>query len=82
MKYKSSMKVKTSITLSKDILEAIDRIIVKPQNRSAFIENALRDYLKKRAKKLRDEKDLEILNKRADRLNREVEDVLSNQVEL
>jgi metal-responsive CopG/Arc/MetJ family transcriptional regulator len=64
------MKVKTSITLSKDILEAIDRIIVKPQNRSAFIE------------KLRDEKDLEILNKRADRLNREVEDVLSNQVEL
>jgi metal-responsive CopG/Arc/MetJ family transcriptional regulator len=71
------MKVKTSITLSKDILEAIDRIIVKPQNRSAFIEN-----LKKRAKKLRDEKDLEILNKRADRLNREVEDVLSNQVEL
>ena len=76
------MKIKTSITLSEDILEAIDRIIVKPKNRSAFIENALRDYLEKRAKKLRDDKDLEILNKNSDRLNREAEDVLSYQVEL
>jgi len=76
------MKVKTSITLSEDILETIDRIIVKPKNRSAFIENALREYIEKRAKKLRDDKDLEILNKNSDRLNREAEDVLSYQVEL
>ncbi len=76
------MKVKTSITLSEDILKTIDRIIVKPKNRSAFIENVLRDYLEKKAKKLRDDKDLEILNKNSDRLNREAEDVLSYQVEL
>ena len=76
------MKIKTSITLSEDVLESIDHIVGKSKNRSAFIENALRDYLEKRAKKLRDKRDLEILNKNSERLNREAEDVLSYQVEL
>jgi Arc/MetJ family transcription regulator len=82
MGYKSSMKMKTSITLSEDILQAMDKILGGSKNRSAFIEAALREYLARRARKLRDRKDLEIINKYSNRLNREAEDVLSYQVEL
>lgn len=64
-----------------EILHAIDRILGESKNRSAFIEYALRDYLRKRSKTLRNEKDLEILNKNSKRLNREAEDVLTYQVE-
>ena len=76
------MKVKTSITLSEDVLAAIDRVIGDSISRSAFIEKLIRDYVEKRAKKLQEDKDLEILNNNSDRLNREAEDVLSYQVEL
>ena len=76
------MKVKTSITLSEDVLRAIDQISGESINRSAFIELAVKDYLEKKAKKLRDQRDLEILNKNSKRLNREAQDVLSYQVEL
>ena len=80
-KYKSSMKVKTSITLSEEILHAIDQNLGESKNRSAFIEYSLRDYLLKRSKALRNEKDLEILNRNSKRLNKEAEDVLTYQVE-
>lgn len=76
------MKIKTSITLSEEVLREIDQISGESRNRSAFIENAVQDYLKKRAKKIRDDRDLEILNRNSKRLNREAEDVLSYQVEL
>ena len=76
------MKIKTSITLSEEVLLEIDKISGETRNRSAFIEIAIRDFLKKRAKKIRDDRDLEILNKNSKRLNREAEDVLSYQVEL
>jgi len=75
------MKVKTSITLSKDILDAIDRMLDKSQNRSSFIEQALRYYLEETAKRKRDNKDLEILNKNSKQRNLEAEDVLSYQVD-
>ncbi len=76
------MKIKTSITLSEDILKSIDKILGNSRNRSAFIEAALRAYLAQRAKKSRDNKDLEILNKNSESLNKEAEDVLAYQVEL
>ncbi len=76
------MKIKTSITLSEEVLREIDQISGESRNRSAFIENAIQDYLKKRAKKISDDRDLEILNRNSKRLNREAEDVLSYQVEL
>ena len=75
------MKTKTSITLSEDILQAIDQNLGESKNRSAFIERALRDYLGRRTKALRNDRDLEILNKHSKRLNREAEDVLTYQVE-
>ncbi|MDA2920741.1 ribbon-helix-helix domain-containing protein [Desulfobacterota bacterium AH_259_B03_O07] len=74
------MKIKTSITLSEDLLEAIDKRSVQFKNRSEFIESALRAYI---AKMIRDEqnaKDLAIINRQVERLNKEAADVLKYQV--
>ena len=74
------MKVKTSITLSEDLLEAIDQRSSKYKNRSDFIEAAIRAYLNKIIRDEQNAKDLAILNSQADRLNEEAADVLSYQV--
>jgi len=76
------MKVKTSITLSEDLLREIERYAVSHRSRSEFIEAAITAYLEARKRQERDRKDLEILNTHADRLNKEAEDVLSYQVTL
>ena len=74
------MKVKTSVTLSQDLLKAIDEQLGPRNNRSEFIENALRNYIGKVIRDRRNAKDLEIINRQADRLNDEAADVLSYQV--
>ena len=76
------MKMKTSVTLPEDLLEDLNRLGDEFKNRSEVVEQALRLLLKQRTQKLREEKDLKILNQRADDLNEEAEDVLSYQVEL
>lgn len=70
------MKVKTSITLPEDLLRAIDQT---DPNRSSFIEKAARQYLAALSKSRREAKDAEILNTRAESLNREALDVLEYQ---
>lgn len=76
----SSMKVKTSITLSPDLLEAIDARAGRGRTRSEFIEAALRAFLDQTRRRERDARDLDILNRRAEPLNREAADVLTYQV--
>jgi metal-responsive CopG/Arc/MetJ family transcriptional regulator len=76
------MKIKTSVTLSEDVLRDLDRLVDEHRDRSDLIEVALREYLAGRAKEIRDAKDLDIINKNAEELNREAEDVLSYQVDL
>ena len=73
------MKEKTSITLSKDVLTGIDRLAGSRQSRSAFIERVLRGYLRHRKKAAFHAQDLERINRAADRLNAEAEDVLGYQ---
>jgi metal-responsive CopG/Arc/MetJ family transcriptional regulator len=73
------MKEKTSITLSKDILKGIDRIAGSSQSRSAFIEAVLTEYLRKQARAQIEARDLELINKAADEITAEVEDVLGYQ---
>ena len=73
------MKEKTSITLSKDVLADVDRLAGSGQSRSAFIERVLRGYLRQREKAALEALDLERINRAADRLNSEAEDVLSYQ---
>ena len=81
MTYLSSMKRKTSITLSSALLEELDKVVGKEGNRSEVIEQAVGAYLKQLARAERDKRDLEILNRSAKRLNREAADVLLYQVE-
>jgi metal-responsive CopG/Arc/MetJ family transcriptional regulator len=76
---KSSMKQKTSITLSREVLAGIDRLAGSKHSRSAVIERALRRYLEERKRAQIYAHDLEILNRAADRLNAEAEDVLKDQ---
>ncbi len=76
------MKIKTSITLSEDLIRGIDNIAGAEKNRSEFIEKAVRDYLERQARRKRDMDDFAILNRKAGKLNKEAEDVLSYQAEL
>ena len=74
------MKVKTSITLSADLLTAIDNQTDSFKNRSDFIEAAVRTFLAQRQREAREARDLAIINERADRLNDEAAEVLEYQV--
>lgn len=80
--YRSSMKHKTSITLSEDVLELLDRMTPEGGSRSETIERLLRDRFARDARKTRDLKDLEAINRNAEQLNEEAEDVLTYQVDL
>ncbi|HEY5998343.1 MAG TPA: ribbon-helix-helix domain-containing protein [bacterium] len=74
------MKVKTSITLAEDLLEAIDQQAGPRKNRSDFIETAVRAYIAQRVRERQNSHDLAIINRRAKHLNEEAADVLSYQV--
>ena len=74
------MKVKTSITLSEELLENIDRLAVNYKNRSDFIETALQKIVAQMIRAEQNERDLRIINENAERLNQEAEDVLAYQV--
>jgi len=76
------MKVKTSITLSDEILEAIDLHMGEYRSRSEFLETAARKFIAQLARKKAERRDLEIINRHADSLNAEAEDVLTYQVPL
>lgn len=79
--YTDYMKVKTSITISEDLIKEIDTLLGQSGNRSAFVEQVLRDFLAAKAQRFKTEKELEILNQFADELNEEATDTLSYQVE-
>ena len=74
------MKVKTSITLSEDLLKSIEGSLADYKNRSDFIEAAVRDFIARKTRDEMDAKDLAIINRNADELNREAEEVLEFQV--
>ena len=80
--YFSSMKIKTSITLSDEVLKAIDLHIGEYKRRSEFLETAARKFIVQLARKEAEQRDLEIINRRADSLNAEAKDVLNYQVPL
>jgi metal-responsive CopG/Arc/MetJ family transcriptional regulator len=73
------MKVEATVTLSEDLVAALESRTQDPANRSAIVEAALRAYL---ASPRRDEDadDLEIINSHSVELNEEAADVLTYQV--
>lgn len=76
------MKVETSITVEKDLLDAVDKLSGEDKNRSEFIEAAIEAYLVQIARHNQSAKDLGIINERADDLNEEALDVLDYQAAL
>jgi metal-responsive CopG/Arc/MetJ family transcriptional regulator len=73
------MKEKTSITLSRDVLQGIDRVAGPKHSRSALIELVLRRFLRDRKRAKRQTRDLERINQAAEWLNAEAADVLDYQ---
>jgi metal-responsive CopG/Arc/MetJ family transcriptional regulator len=76
------MKEKTSITLSRDVLTGIDRVAGSKQSRSAYIEAVLAEHLRARARAQRDARDVAIINRHAEQLNRDAMDGLDDQAPL
>lgn len=76
------MKVKTSITISGEVLRLIDQHHAEYRSRSEFLEQAARSFLANLARTEAERRDLVIINENADELNAEAEDVLDYQVAL
>lgn len=74
--------MKTSVTLSEDIVKRLDRVMKKGESRSQAIERLLNDSLAAEARKAADLRDLALINQHADALNAEAEDVLTYQADL
>ncbi len=75
------MKIKTSITLSEDLLRAVDkRTRQQKKTRSDFIEAAVRAFIQQLIREEQNARDLDIINRHADALNKEAADVLEYQV--
>ena len=74
--------MKTSVSLSKDVIALIDQHADGERNRSAFIELAVRTYLEMIRRKRRDHGDVQAINRLSAKLNREAQDVLGYQAEL
>jgi metal-responsive CopG/Arc/MetJ family transcriptional regulator len=73
------MKAKTSITLSEEVLDAIDRLAGPGVSRSAFIERVLRAFVRRRERARAETQDLATLNRHAAQLNAQAADVLAYQ---
>jgi len=80
------MKIKTTLTLSGDLLRTMDELIQQLSeqyhNRSAFIETATWAFIERLRRAQRTARDKEIINRRADYLNKETMDALTYQVPL
>ena len=75
------MKVKTSVTLAKEVVAAVERSGRDGESRSETIERLLRLSLAAEARAKRDRRDRELINTHAEELNAEAVDVLAYQVE-
>lgn len=73
------MKEKTSVTLSSEVLQAIDRLAGNNRSRSSFIEDLVRQHLQAQVKAERRARDLAILNKYADEMNKDADESLADQ---
>ena len=76
------MKVKTSITVDGRLVRGLDEHAREFKSRSEFIEAAIEHFITHLDRQAAEQRDLDILNKRADALNEEARDVLAYQVRL
>lgn len=76
------MKVKTSVTLDEDLLADLARVLPKIKNRSRAIEDAVRFFVQSWKRKIRDAKEIRLINRHAKSLNAEARDVALDQADL
>jgi metal-responsive CopG/Arc/MetJ family transcriptional regulator len=74
------MKTKTSVTLDGGLLSEVDKYGGDYKSRSEFIQAAVGFFIRHLAREEADRRDLDILNRHAETLNAEAEDVLAYQV--
>ncbi len=75
------MKMKTSITLEKEVVTAVEEAAREGESRSQVIERILRQSFAARDRDAIDRRDRNTINAHADELNEEAVDVLGYQVE-
>ena len=75
------MKVKTVVTLPKDLLLSVDALTDKKHKRSAVIESALREYVARENPKSLNRRDMRIINKNIEVINQQVAETLEFQAE-
>ena len=79
-KYNGGMKIKTSVALTQELLNAMDQLPDEYRNRSLFLETAAWALIAQLRRAEQAARDLEIINRRADYLNEQVMDSLAYQV--
>ncbi len=74
------MKVKTSVTLSEELVDRLDkRARMMKKNRSELIETAVALMIEQLDRREISERDIQLIEQHADELNAEAEDVLGYQ---
>lgn len=81
IKNNKNMRVRTSVTLPKELLIKVDALAGKKHKRSEIVESALREYVAKENGRKLNRLDIEIINKNADLINKQVEETLEFQAE-
>lgn len=76
------MKLKTSVTLSEDLLAGVKRAARRGESRSETVERLLRERLNEVAQRERHAREVAQINRHADALNSEAADVLAYQGEV
>ena len=71
-------KRKASVSIAASLLDATDQLAGEAQ-RSAFIERALRRYLRRLIRRQRDAREIALLNANARRLNEQASSALDDQ---
>ena len=80
--YNRGMREKTSVSLTKELLQAIKRVGGAGVNRSEFLEAAAWDRISLLRRRRREARDRTILNRHSESLNAEALDVLEYQTDL
>lgn len=76
------MKSKISVTLTDTLVRGIEEHLEEFKSRSDFVEVAVERFIAHLRRMEAEQRDLEIINRRADALNAEAEDALEYQVAL
>lgn len=80
--YDGGMKVETSVTLSPELIAAIDACAGGGRHRSELLEELAWEALRRRERAIRTERDIALINLHADFLNSEAEEFLTLQADV